>query len=145
MMHSSTISMKNMEEKEKQRTWDLRSKNRDQWRCCQCILYEARGSNRWFSAVQFSVMPPHNLSLKQRLAALSIAPSAPTSPNSFDSPLTSPTGLANKRNKFFVPPWGKRAGPDPGFQNGYHQQENGRDILQEVMGKMIFQAGVDFE
>ncbi|EEB93500.1 hypothetical protein MPER_07830, partial [Moniliophthora perniciosa FA553] len=54
-------------------------------------------------------MPPNGLSLKQRLTALSIAPSAPSSPHNYDH---SPQEL---------------------------------EMVQEVMSKLIFQAGVDFE
>lgn len=77
---------------------------------------------------------PSQLSLKQRLAALSSSPSAPNSPVSADSPLKTQF----KRSKtFFTPPWSKRSN-DLAFQNG-------ADNLQDVMAKMIFQAGVDFE
>ncbi|KAG2123806.1 hypothetical protein DEU56DRAFT_828775 [Suillus clintonianus] len=77
-------------------------------------------------------MPP---SLKQRLAALSLAPSSPTSPlGSFDS---GPHSLLNRR-KIFNPPW-KRT---PGATG---DEPDARDKVQEVMGKVIFQAGVDFE
>ncbi|KIJ64597.1 hypothetical protein HYDPIDRAFT_28531 [Hydnomerulius pinastri MD-312] len=70
-------------------------------------------------------MPPN---LKQRLAALSLAPSSPT------SPLGTP-GL----RKTFHPPW-KR-----GSQDATGNEPDARDRVQEVMGKVIFQAGVDYE
>lgn len=76
-------------------------------------------------------MPP---SLKQRLAALSLAQSSPTSPLGSDSGLHS---LISRR-KVFNPPWKQppgATGDEPGA----------RDKVQEVMGKVIFQAGVDFE
>jgi len=68
------------------------------------------------------------LSLKQRLAALSLAPSSPTSP--LDS--------VSRRN-IFNHPW-KRS---PFDATG--EEPDARDKVQEVMGKVIFQAGVDFE
>ncbi|KAF5371987.1 hypothetical protein D9615_008144 [Tricholomella constricta] len=79
-------------------------------------------------------MPP--ISLKQRLAALSLSPSSPTSPHAQEP--RSP--FSPKRKTLFNPPWLKRPqhennnimGGDPG-------------LLQEVMARMIFQAGVDFE
>lgn len=76
-------------------------------------------------------MPP---SLKQRLAALSLAQSSPTSPLGSDS---GPHSLLSRR-KVFNPPWKQTlgaTGDEPGA----------RDKVQEVMGKVIFQAGVDFE
>ncbi|KAG1735182.1 hypothetical protein EDB19DRAFT_2026261 [Suillus lakei] len=76
-------------------------------------------------------MPP---SLKQRLAALSLAPSSPSSPLGSDS---GPHSLVSRR-KVFNPPW-KRTPGATGDEPG------ARDKVQEVMGKVIFQAGVDFE
>lgn len=73
-------------------------------------------------------MPP---TLKQRLAALSLAPSSPTPPLGSDS-----HSLISRRK--FNPPW-KRAPGATGDEPG------ARDKVQEVMGKVIFQAGVDFE
>ncbi|KAG1882797.1 hypothetical protein F4604DRAFT_1879434 [Suillus subluteus] len=76
-------------------------------------------------------MPP---SLKQRLAALSLAQSSPTSPLGSDS---GPHSLLSRR-KVFNPPWKQTlgaTGDEPGARNK----------VQEVMGKVIFQAGVDFE
>lgn len=70
-------------------------------------------------------MPPN---LKQRLAALSRAPSSPTSP----------LGAANLK-KPFQHPW-KRAFLDPTATD-----LDARDKVQEIMGKVIFQAGVDYE
>ncbi|KAF8443160.1 hypothetical protein L210DRAFT_3534994 [Boletus edulis BED1] len=70
-------------------------------------------------------MPPN---LKQRLAALSLAPSSPTSPLS----------IANLK-KPFQHPW-KR-----GFQDPTTSGPDARDKVHEVMSKVIFQAGVDYE
>ena len=78
-----------------------------------------------------SSMPPNTLTLKQRLAALSLAPSSPTPPLGSDS-----HSLISRRK--FNPPW-KRAPGATGDEPG------ARDKVQEVMGKVIFQAGVDFE
>lgn len=75
-------------------------------------------------------MPPA-LSLKQRLAALSIAPSSPSSPDVMvpGSP---------RRRKFSLH-WSKRGGA------GGDEASAELDRVQDVLGKMIFQAGVDFE
>lgn len=72
--------------------------------------------------------------LRQRLAALSLAPSFPSPPLGVSGP--SPLG---GRKKSFVPPW-KRGSSD--VTGG---AESERDRVQEVMGKLIFQAGVDYE
>lgn len=66
--------------------------------------------------------------LKQRLAALSLAPSSPTSPLS-----------AANLKKPFQHPW-KR-----GFQDPTATEPDARDRVQEIMAKVIFQAGVDYE
>lgn len=70
-------------------------------------------------------MPPNIGTLKQRLAALSLSPS---SPSNYD-------GDSHKR-RHFVPPW-KRNVSEP----AYTQHE----ALEDVLSKMIFQAGVDYE
>lgn len=73
-------------------------------------------------------MPP---SLKQRLAALSLAQSSPTSPlDSFAS--------VGRRNPFNHP-WKRSSFEAAG------EELDARDKVQEVMSKVIFQAGVDFE
>ncbi|KAJ7601170.1 CDC42 rho GTPase-activating protein [Mycena floridula] len=84
-------------------------------------------------------MAPTTLSLKQRLAALSANSSAPSSPTFSSSP-TSP-----KRTKTFnfAPPWGKKTAET--LQHNGEPSSDGRDMTQEAMAKMIFQAGVDFE
>ena len=64
------------------------------------------------------------LTLKQRLTAL-------TQPPSSSSPRSSPI-----RRKFSAP-WVKRTVPPCGHQN--------EDSLQSIIGKMIYQAGVDYE
>lgn len=79
---------------------------------------------------QYCIMPP---SLKQRLAALSIAPSSPSSPFGADIP-KSPS-----RRKFNAP-WAKRS------TNVYVEEEQlEQDRVQNVMSRVIFQAGVDYE
>jgi Rho GTPase-activating protein 1 len=66
--------------------------------------------------------------LKQRLAALSLAPSSPTSPLS-----------AANLKKPFQHPW-KR-----GFHDPTTTEPDARDRVQDIMAKVIFQAGVDYE
>ena len=78
-------------------------------------------------------MPP-NISLKQRLAALSIAPSSPTSPYGSDAPPKSPS-----RRKFNAP-WARR-----NANENLEVDSGARDRVQDVMNKLIFQAGVDYE
>ncbi|KAG7445547.1 RhoGAP-domain-containing protein [Guyanagaster necrorhizus] len=79
-------------------------------------------------------MPPNSLSLKQRLAALSIGPSTPLALHAVDTPLRSP-----KRKNFFNVNalWNKRS-------ESTHAQEQQANV-QDVMARLIFQAGVDFE
>ena len=62
--------------------------------------------------------------LKQRLAALSLASSSPTSP----------LGVANIRNPL-QRPWKRASAGEP----------DAGDRVHEVMAKVIFQAGVDYE
>lgn len=69
-------------------------------------------------------MPPN---LKQRLAALSLAPSSPSKP----------LGAASLKKPFQH--W-KR-----GFQDSPAGDPDARDRVQDIMGKVIFQAGVDYE
>jgi Rho GTPase-activating protein 1 len=73
-------------------------------------------------------------SLKQRLAALSLASSSPTSPLDSSGHLSS----ISRRN-IFNHPWKRSPLDATGEESG------ARDKVQEVMGKVIFQAGVDFE
>jgi len=84
------------------------------------------------SVPPFAKMPP---SLKQRLVALSLASSSPTSPLDSSSSYSS-----SSRRHIFNHPW-KRSG----FDAMGEEEPNARDKVQEVMGKVIFQAGVDFE
>jgi Rho GTPase-activating protein 1 len=76
-------------------------------------------------------MPP---TLKQRLVALSLASSSPTSPLDTSSSHSSTT-----RRNIFNHPW-KRS-----LFDATGEEPDARDKVQEVMGKVIFQAGVDFE
>jgi len=81
-------------------------------------------------------MAPTNLTLKQRLAALATATSSPTAP--YDAPPKSPG--ADRRRAFFNSTWIKRPGGD-----GSLLSDPTNDKLEEVMGRMIHQVGVDFE
>lgn len=67
--------------------------------------------------------------LKQRLAALSMAQSSPSS-----GP-TSPSSFKRK----FTAPWARKQSIDD------YSAQDGRDNVEEVISRMIFQAGVDFE
>ena len=82
-------------------------------------------------------MPPNPLSLKQRLAALSANINSPRS-SSFDMTPDSP--MSAKRKSFFKQPFGKASTSDHA-PTDYHGQER----VQEVMNRLIFQAGVDYE
>ncbi|KAL1746530.1 hypothetical protein HDZ31DRAFT_33971 [Schizophyllum fasciatum] len=84
-------------------------------------------------------MPPA-LSLKQRLAALSLAPSAPSSPSPYYSSAESPTPTSPRRKSMFHPPWLRRNDDGPA-----HAPQSQHERVQEVMNRMIFQAGVDYE
>ena len=84
-------------------------------------------------------MPPA-LSLKQRLAALSLAPSAPSSTSPYYPSADSPTPTSPRRKSMFHPPWLRRNEDGP-VQAPQSQHEK----VQEVMNRMIFQAGVDYE
>ncbi|KAF9643487.1 CDC42 rho GTPase-activating protein [Thelephora ganbajun] len=86
-------------------------------------------------------MAPTNLTLKQRLAALATATSSPTAP--YDAPPKSPG--VDRRRAFFNPTWIKRPGGDGSLFGGESSRGPANDKLQEVMGRMIYQAGVDFE
>ena len=86
-------------------------------------------------------MAPTNLTLKQRLAALATATSSPTAP--YDVPPKSPG--ADRRGAFFNPTWIRRPSGDGPLFGGEVSRNPANDKLQEVMGRMIYQAGVDFE
>ncbi|KIK61692.1 hypothetical protein GYMLUDRAFT_243378 [Collybiopsis luxurians FD-317 M1] len=100
-------------------------------------------------------MPPKTPTLKQRLAALSIAPSAPSSPHSqlsqyptllTDQPPSTPSAKSPRRKAFninnYAPPWARKSSDSSTITNAESQ---GRDLVQEIMAKLIFQAGVDYE
>lgn len=74
------------------------------------------------------------LTLKQRLVALTQAPSTSSSPVD-----PSPKSPSTKRK--FIAPWAKRANS----QDGDHNELIGEDRLQLLVSKMIYQAGVDYE
>lgn len=101
-----------------------------------------------FSRVTFSSCPPisremapTNLTLKQRLAALATATSSPTAP--YDAPPKSPG--VDRRRAFFNPTWIKRPSGDGSLFGPESSRDPASDKLQEVMGRVIYQAGVDFE
>ena len=87
-------------------------------------------------------MPPTALKLKQRLAALSLTQSSLSNAN--ESP-RSPAGAwspATARRKFFNnPPWMK----SPTSPTNHPPEFTDPEVVQEVLSRMIFQAGVDFE
>jgi hypothetical protein len=83
-------------------------------------------------------MPP-NINLKQRLAALSLSPSSPTTPYAPVGQPRSPHS-AGKRKLLFTPPWGKRS-----VDRILTDDQDARDRVQDVMSRVVFQAGVDFE
>ena len=85
-------------------------------------------------------MPPNPLTLKQRLAALSANINSPSRSNSFDIPPESP--ITSKRKSFFKQPFGKSSSIQPEIPSG---QYYGQERIQEVMSRLIFQAGVDYE
>ncbi|KAH9179346.1 CDC42 rho GTPase-activating protein [Lactarius sanguifluus] len=74
------------------------------------------------------------LTLKQRLVALTQAPSSPSSP-------VDPSPKSPGTRRKFVAPWTKLTNP----QNGNHDEFLGEDKLQLLISKMIYQAGVDYE
>ncbi|TFK52404.1 CDC42 rho GTPase-activating protein [Heliocybe sulcata] len=80
-------------------------------------------------------MPPPGLSLKQRLTALSLAPSSPSSPN--DAPMSP---KSPKRRGLLNAPWTRRFNT-----TSIRPEQTNHDRLQEVITRMIFQAGVDYE
>ncbi|KIY65642.1 RhoGAP-domain-containing protein [Cylindrobasidium torrendii FP15055 ss-10] len=89
-------------------------------------------------------MPPSTLTLKQRLSALSMSPSAPSSPSTaFAHNAHNHTPYADaespKRSNFFNAPWAKsKRTMEQGNQNELAR-------VQDVIGRLIFQAGVDYE
>ncbi|KZT23417.1 CDC42 rho GTPase-activating protein [Neolentinus lepideus HHB14362 ss-1] len=80
-------------------------------------------------------MPPPTLSLKQRLTALSLSSSSPSSPNEATMSPKSP-----KRRPLLNAPWTKRFNTTT-----IRPEQTNHDRLQEVMNRVIFQAGVDYE
>ncbi len=111
-------------------------------------------------------MPPSSLNLKAKLSALALAQSSPSPPSNHyyshahgNSPTTTPTDSSNKRKMFFqshahtASSWLKKplrnhgwsSNHDDGESNGHVYGDEEKRVVQEVLGKMIFQAGVDFE
>ncbi|GBE83240.1 hypothetical protein SCP_0502870 [Sparassis crispa] len=81
-------------------------------------------------------MPPNPLTLKQRLAALSA-----TIPNARSNSDRAPQSSTTKRRPFFGQSLGKRSAQVDVLQGSQY----GHEKAQEVMSRMIFQAGVDYE
>ena len=84
-------------------------------------------------------MPPR-LNLKQRLAALSQATSSPTAPrsHSFESHGHPQISTESLKRKLSIP-WGRK---DQSQDSDVYQDD---DAVRDVISKMIFQAGVDYE
>ncbi|KAF9480037.1 hypothetical protein BDN70DRAFT_878065 [Pholiota conissans] len=106
-------------------------------------------------------MPPPSLNLKQKLAALSLAKSSPSPPHDrthvhtnnvdVDGHYSGSTVTPNSRRKAFLNSsanWLKRAQEEIGLSIDDAPRIYGdaeKRMVQDVLGKMIFQAGVDFE
>lgn len=99
-------------------------------------------------------MPPASFNLKQKLAALSLGPSSPHSPSipntrdgyriGNESYPQSPTSPNARRKIFLNPPnWGKKPRSHNTFKIPVREEE--KRMVQDVLTRMIFQAGVDFE
>ena len=93
-------------------------------------------------------MPPRTLKLKQRLATLSLAQSSLSTPTTHESPTSDTWSPTTAKRKFFNPPWMKR--PTSPTTTRTSTIDHGPEftdsvVVQEVLSKMIFQAGVDFE
>ncbi|KIM45092.1 hypothetical protein M413DRAFT_329932 [Hebeloma cylindrosporum] len=98
-------------------------------------------------------MPPASFNLKQKLAALSLGPSSPYGPstantrdahgNGHESYPRSPTSPNTRRKAFFNSSgWGKKP---RGHNVEIPVGEEEKRMVQDVLTRMIFQAGVDFE
>jgi Rho GTPase-activating protein 1 len=101
-------------------------------------------------------MPPASFNLKQKLAALSLGSSSPYSPSiantrnghgiDDESYPRSPTSPNARRKAFFNPPrWGKKPRGHNNSDIEIPVGEEEKRMVQEVLTRMIFQAGVDFE
>lgn len=112
-------------------------------------------------------MPPSSLTLKAKLSALALAQSSPSPPSSHyynhahEDSSTTPTSSASTKRKIFqshahlapswwknplrhhVNGWNSNRGEEESNRHVYGDEE--KKVVQEVLGKMIFQAGVDFE
>ena len=87
-------------------------------------------------------MPPTTLKLKQKLAALSLTQSSLS--NAHESPRSSAgtwSPASTKRKFFNNPPWMKTSNSTTNHEAEFTDPE----VVQEVLSKVIFQAGVDFE
>ena len=95
-------------------------------------------------------MPPAALKLKQKLAALSQSTLSTTNTQN-ESPTTTTTrsspatwSPATAKRKFFnnPPSWMKSSTSD---DTNHAPEFTDPEVVQEVLSRMIFQAGVDFE
>jgi Rho GTPase-activating protein 1 len=82
--------------------------------------------------------PKAGTTLKQRLAALSL-PQPQSSSSSGPS-----SGPLSPFKRKFTAPWARKHTAEDHNGNG-HGQERERDNVEDVMARLIFQAGVDFE
>lgn len=88
------------------------------------------------------MMPPTTLKLKQRLAALSLPQSSLSNANESTRSSAGTRSPATERRKFFNnPPWTK----SPTNPTNHAPEFTDPEVVQEVLSRMIFQAGVDFE
>jgi len=78
------------------------------------------------------------LNLKQRLSALAQAPSQSTTRDNMQSKFT-----AGKRKLSAA--WSKRSPPAQGNGESLHRDVEADKRVEDVISRMIYQAGVDFE
>jgi Rho GTPase-activating protein 1 len=84
-------------------------------------------------------MPPGSLNLKQRLAAIATAHTSSSTSVFDDVSQDSPRSATQKRRPFNFPMPQRRSTQDS------FRGSTSEDQLQEILSKIIFQAGVDYE
>ena len=96
-------------------------------------------------------MPPTALKLKQKLAALSQSTLSTTNTQN-ESPTTTTTrsspatwSPATAKRKFFNNPPSWMKSPTSPDDTNHAPEFTDPEVVQEVLSRMIFQAGVDFE